>query len=288
MTSPQHDPNLLAYLQAWRQYLEQTASAAVSPGLSIPAAPLPLSPPIPFAPPGLPPMPPSFGAPPAFPPSIPADHTQQLLAALQAWRQYLEHSAGQPPAPQSTLPPRPPASSVPSRPVPNRLPPQVDNGGRPSGTPTPLAEPSAYGTSPVCVGSAYRREAPADPYSQSPQPAARSLYSAAAEPDSVPGTEWWNRTTQGATSAASQSGLPDSELSNPASDADQTQLTVPDDDDGSGDSTFVPPNWQELIGPRDPGGSLHPASFLPQHAADVVSVGPANTLAARDVTPGRF
>lgn len=286
MTTPHHDANLLAYLQAWRQYLEQMAKAAVSPGLSIPAAPLPVPPPIPFAPPGLPPMPPSFGAPPAFPSPVPADYTQQLLATLQAWRQYLEQSAAPPPLPPSALPPRPQPSSAPSRPVPDSVPPLVDNGGRSSGAPAPQAEPSAYGTSPVGGGSAYGPEAPADSDPQALQPAPRSLYSAAAQPDSVPETEWWNSATHGAP-AQSKAGPPDSELKKPA-DADNTQQNDPDDgDDGSSDSRFVPPKWNELVGPRDPGGSLHPANQLPRHAADVLSVGPANTLAARSVAPGR-
>jgi hypothetical protein len=57
MTMPQHDPNLLAYLQGWRQYLEQVASSAAAPGVLRPAMPqLPVAP-MPLAPPPLPPCP---------------------------------------------------------------------------------------------------------------------------------------------------------------------------------------------------------------------------------------
>ncbi len=88
---PTDAQQLLAYLQAWRQYLEQTT------GTTTPAQ---LSPPVPWGmsatPPALPlmppPMPPAAASIAMTPP--PADYTQQLLAYLQAWRQYLEQAMG--------------------------------------------------------------------------------------------------------------------------------------------------------------------------------------------------
>lgn len=97
MTTPpaDHGQQLLAYLQAWRQYLEQ-AAGAMPPGLPFPAAP----PVMPMTAPVVPQLPP-----------VSLDYTQQLLTYLQAWRQYLEQSTGAAPvrpeqmaAPQSTMP----------------------------------------------------------------------------------------------------------------------------------------------------------------------------------------
>ncbi|KUI31322.1 oxidoreductase [Mycobacterium sp. IS-1742] len=75
MTTPPFDMNqqLLAYLQAWRQLLEQwTAMAASLPGVGSPY------------PPGAPGGPAAPG---------PADYTQQLFGSLQAWRRHLEQAA---------------------------------------------------------------------------------------------------------------------------------------------------------------------------------------------------
>ncbi|MDV3126184.1 FAD-dependent oxidoreductase [Mycobacterium sp. 21AC1] len=102
MTTPPADygHQLLAYLQAWRQYLEQTVGAA-PPGL-----------PFPSAPPGIPAPAPVI---PQAPP-VSLDYTQQLLTYLQAWRQYLEQTVGAPTVQpgQTAARPEPPQS----RPVP--------------------------------------------------------------------------------------------------------------------------------------------------------------------------
>ncbi len=90
MTMPtDYSQQLLAYLQAWRQVLEQVTPMV--PGLSSP----PAMPGMPPAMPGMPPVPPTppAGPTPPMPPS-PADYTQQLLAYLQAWRRYLEQATG--------------------------------------------------------------------------------------------------------------------------------------------------------------------------------------------------
>ncbi len=86
---------LLAHLQAWRQFLEPMAAA--TPGNPYQAAPWGIP---------MPPMPPPFVPPmPASPPVVPAptDYVQQLFACLQAWRENLERMTGAPPAP-STAP----------------------------------------------------------------------------------------------------------------------------------------------------------------------------------------
>ncbi len=86
MTSPLDRPAaLLAHLHAWRQHLEQT----VGPGATQYCAarrggcPLAAAGQAPFD---------AAAEPAAGTPST--DYTQQLLAYLQAWRQYLEHMAG--------------------------------------------------------------------------------------------------------------------------------------------------------------------------------------------------
>ncbi|OBK01556.1 NAD(P)-binding protein [Mycobacterium sp. 1245852.3] len=107
MFTPTADSNqqLLNYLQAWRQILDQwTAMAAASPFPNapnvFPTAPpggqfappftpfMPLMPTAPFMPPA-----PSAAATSPAPPA-PADYAQQLFSYLQAWRQYLEQAAG--------------------------------------------------------------------------------------------------------------------------------------------------------------------------------------------------
>lgn len=91
---PEHNQQLNAYLQAWRQVLEP-----LTPGIT---AAMPFS----SAPGGMPPMPPFTPpiptAPPPPAPPMPADYTQQLFGYLQAWRQYLEQATGAPPAPSQT------------------------------------------------------------------------------------------------------------------------------------------------------------------------------------------
>lgn len=84
---PEHNPQLVAYLQAWRQVLEP-----LTPGITAAM-------PFPGAPWGMPPMPPfTAPMPTAPPPPMPADYTQQLFGYLQAWRQYLEQATGARPA----------------------------------------------------------------------------------------------------------------------------------------------------------------------------------------------
>lgn len=107
-TSPlDHNQQLLAYLQTWRQLLEQSMAMAGLPVAATPSA-------MPAASPGMPFMPP---VPPVTP--APADYTQQLFGYLQAWRQYLEQVTGavpgapQPPSPQP-LSPQPPPPPPPS------------------------------------------------------------------------------------------------------------------------------------------------------------------------------
>jgi hypothetical protein len=106
MSTPTTDYNqqLLAYLQTWRQLLDQWTS--MTAGLPFPSAPSAMPPGAPFMPPMpptvpfMPPVPPTGPVPPA--PPTPADYTQQLFSYLQAWRQYLEQiTGGRPGPPQS-------------------------------------------------------------------------------------------------------------------------------------------------------------------------------------------
>jgi NAD(P)-binding Rossmann-like domain len=146
MTSPPDQPqHLLAYLQAWRQYLEQTVGAATP------------SPPAPWGMPAAPPVPPPVPTP-AVAPSSP-DYVQQLLGHLQAWRQYLEQTtnvmapgASHPAFPPPAAPgwfraagppggPPPPPNPPPWGPPP---PPNPPPGGPPQGGP-PDEGPSGPG-----------------------------------------------------------------------------------------------------------------------------------------------
>ena len=100
----EHAQQLLVYLQAWRQYLEQSLGV-MTPSQPLQPAPwgMPAAPPAaPFAPP-----PAAASVPVANPPMPPTDYTQQLLAYLQAWRQYLEQAMGAaaPGQPYPTTPP---------------------------------------------------------------------------------------------------------------------------------------------------------------------------------------
>ena len=114
MTSPStdHAQQLLAHLQAWRQHLEQTVGATTpSQQCSRPRG-------------GCPPRRRRHAAADAGRGSTPistppTDYTQQLLAYLQAWRQYLEQTtraaaACPPPPPLVAQPPDAPPSDAPS------------------------------------------------------------------------------------------------------------------------------------------------------------------------------
>jgi hypothetical protein len=133
MTSPlESNQQLLAYLQVWRQLLEQMANltaglpspnaSCAPPGFpAMPAMPpgipfMPAMPPgMPFIPPvgTNPPMPQAFPFMPPVPnspaPPSPTDYTQQLFGYLQAWRQYLEQASDT--AAPSPSPPHPGTSN---------------------------------------------------------------------------------------------------------------------------------------------------------------------------------
>lgn len=182
MTQPRFDPNLLAYLQAWRQYLEQLASSAT---LSIGVPTLPQWP-APAAPPPV--MPPAFAAPPPYPPAPATDYTQQLLATLAAWRQYLEHSM---PTPAAATPPVPVGYPDPT-PAREAVPPSFEGGtevARPPSIPPAAAAPVRR------AGSAYAAETESQAYGGTGIPTPRSLYGGVAAPDTgSPGTTttWWD------------------------------------------------------------------------------------------------
>ena len=123
MFTPTTDYNrqLLAYLQAWQQLLQQWT--AMTPGLPFPTAPsvMPtapaggqfMPPTVPFMPstvPFMPPMPPTAPMPPM--PPAPADYTQQLFSYLQAWRQYLEQMTGARPGSPSASTAQPPTAQA--------------------------------------------------------------------------------------------------------------------------------------------------------------------------------
>jgi hypothetical protein len=100
--TPNYNQQMFAYLQAWRQFLEQWA--AMTAGLAFPITPSVwptapaggqfLPPTAPFMPPFMPPTPPAPAPPTTLGPPAPADYTQQLFSYLQAWRQYLEQMTG--------------------------------------------------------------------------------------------------------------------------------------------------------------------------------------------------
>jgi hypothetical protein len=132
MPSPSdHGHQLLGYLQAWRQYLEQTV------GVMAPSQYPPPPPPPPFAPP---PTPAAAGVP---TPTPTTGYTQQLLAYLQAWRQYLEHATGAPAPGQSYPPPvaPPPVATQPFATAPVAPPPVASP---PVATPPVVPPPGAW------------------------------------------------------------------------------------------------------------------------------------------------
>jgi hypothetical protein len=189
MTTPPLDSNLLAYLQAWRQYLEQMASSATM-GFGTPApvqwpgAAVPPPPPMPPMPP-VPPAPPALAPPPVYSPAGPMDYTQQLLATLQAWRQYLEHNIPATPAPA------PATAAYPQVPKEEPVPPPADG---PQITPPAHTTPSQPSAPARRTGSAYAAENRSDAGGYGPPPP-RSLYGGAAVPSGgspAATTTWWD------------------------------------------------------------------------------------------------
>lgn len=116
MSMPTSDSsqNMLVYLQAWRQLLEQWMTMATPPAMPFMPPAMPFMPPaMPFMPPGIPYMAPAMPFMPPMQPSAPVppgpgDYTQELFGYLQAWRQQLEQMTNgrpamvRPPTPQSS------------------------------------------------------------------------------------------------------------------------------------------------------------------------------------------
>jgi hypothetical protein len=101
MSTPSTDysQQILAYLEVWREILQQSTTAAAGLAPMLPTG-MPFMPPMPTGMPGIPPMPTGMpGMPPMPPPGpvappAPADYAQQLFGYLQAWRHYLEQMTG--------------------------------------------------------------------------------------------------------------------------------------------------------------------------------------------------
>ncbi len=137
-STPDYNQHMLAFLHAWRQFLEQMISVTAI-GYSFPTMPSGW-PTAPFMPPAAPFMPPFMPQPPVMPqtptapvpPPAPGDYSEQLFGYLQAWRQYLEQAAGTRPAPCPAYPPAGPST-----------PPGGDDGG-----PATAAGPASKGSSP--------------------------------------------------------------------------------------------------------------------------------------------
>jgi hypothetical protein len=121
MPSTDYSQQILAYLEVWREILEQSTTAAAGLAPTMPTG-MPFMPPMPtgmpFMPMGMPGMPPLPPAGPVVPPA-PADYAQQLFRYLQAWRHYLEQMTGampgsaQPPSAHqggNQYPPTPPGN----------------------------------------------------------------------------------------------------------------------------------------------------------------------------------
>ncbi|WP_286174891.1 hypothetical protein [Mycobacterium sp. DL99] len=152
---PDHNQQIYACLQAWRQFLEPlTAMAAMAAGMAYPAGPWtgPPTYPMPGAP-SLPPYPPTYPVPPQAPAApavqppaqMPADYAQQLFGYLQGWRQQLEQMTGAPPTPPSSY---------------------GNDGGSPGRRPLPPDAPDVGRTSPPADGSLYPKQgttAPVEP-----------------------------------------------------------------------------------------------------------------------------
>lgn len=101
MPTSDYTQQLFAYLQAWRQLLEQWTGMTAAPPFPTTPFVMPMAPLIPpvgqFTPPSgpvAPFMPPPTAAPVAPTPPAPADYAQQLFGYLAAWRQYLEQMTG--------------------------------------------------------------------------------------------------------------------------------------------------------------------------------------------------
>jgi hypothetical protein len=131
MPSSDYSQQILAYLEVWREILQQstTAAAGLAPMLPTGMPFMPPMPPMPTGVPGMPGMPPMPPAGPVVPPA-PADYAQQLFSYLQAWRHYLEQMAGATPA--SAQPPSAHQGG-------NQYPPS------PPGNPPLLDKPPVYG-----------------------------------------------------------------------------------------------------------------------------------------------
>lgn len=129
MPSTDYSQQILAYLEVWREILEQstTAAAALAPMLPTGMPFMPPMPPMPPMPTGTPPLPSGMpGMPPSGPvaPPAPADYAQQLFRYLQAWRHYLEQMTGA--TPGSAQPPSAHQGANPPPPPPPGNPPLMD------------------------------------------------------------------------------------------------------------------------------------------------------------------
>ncbi len=137
MPAMDYNQQLLAYLQAWQQLLQQLT--AMTSGFPVQGAPL-VVPGAPAAGPCMPPPAPFMPAPTPAPPMppAPADYTQQLLSYLKAWRRYLEQMTGaQPGSPQT----------------PTAQPASASGYGRPPSPPDGPPPPSGVGGSQNTPGS---------------------------------------------------------------------------------------------------------------------------------------
>jgi len=158
---------LLAYLQAWRQHLEQT-TGAMTPSPYVQPPPWAMSaapPPAPFMPP---PVPAAATASVATPPT---DYTQQLLAYLQAWRQYLEQTTGAagPGQPQSGSLAPPPVAPPPVAPPPVAPPP------RPVSS-TPTSQTQEFVVPPNMMSAQFSLPRDVEHHEGEPFPGSGSLY----------------------------------------------------------------------------------------------------------------
>jgi hypothetical protein len=123
MPSPDYSQQILAYLEVWREILEQSTAAAARLTPTLPTG-IPFMPSMPTSVPSMPPMPPVPPAGSAAQPA-PADYAQQLFRYLQAWRQYLEQTGA---IPASAQPPSAHQGEQypPTTPTPPGKPPLID------------------------------------------------------------------------------------------------------------------------------------------------------------------